>query len=91
MSTNLPPTVKRISREEFYLSVLRGLTSLFPHLPLEDRNSLFLAFQAFRCPAPMGVASVGAQRPAVPGFCQRKENRFFLLTDRAIHLPREGA
>lgn len=27
MSTNLPPTVKRISPEEFYLAILRGLIS----------------------------------------------------------------
>ena len=27
MNTNSPPTVKRISQEEFYLSILRGLIS----------------------------------------------------------------
>lgn len=38
MSTNLPPTVKRISQEEFYLSILRGLISYHERMTMRKQT-----------------------------------------------------
>lgn len=48
MPTNFPPTVKRISQEEFYLSILRGLISYHERMTMRKETPYDPYLEALR-------------------------------------------